>query len=219
MRECNKESFFQRSLPLSAILGVGSYMAGKAGYFKQSPKWGPWPKAIVGGLLGYVIGKYSYQNKCAEKLMRIPNSEIGRVLRERRGKLQGDILEGNIALPKITPGSYMSSESMDYNQNNDLDYQKPMNTLDTDYRPDYDSASFDRLNEDPLPSSNMPTSYDDLRTRNRQEYEKSFSKPPYRTLPSNSQPIWENAPNDQTRNSPAVKESRNQYGDVFVQNK
>jgi hypothetical protein len=44
--------------------------------------------------LGYVIGKYSYQNKCAERLMQIPNSEIGRVLRERRGKAMGENSQG-----------------------------------------------------------------------------------------------------------------------------
>jgi len=61
---------------------------------KPNVKWGPWPKVIAGGLFGYLIGKYSYQAKCAEKLMQLPNSEIGRVLRERRGKMKGELFEG-----------------------------------------------------------------------------------------------------------------------------
>lgn len=61
---------------------------------KRSVKWGFWPKTIGAGLLGYVIGKYSYQNICAERLMQIPNSELGRVLRERRGKGKGENVEG-----------------------------------------------------------------------------------------------------------------------------
>lgn len=65
-----------------------------AGYLKPSVKWGPWPKVIVGGIIGYLVGKYSYQTVCAEKLMKIPDSQIGRVLRERRGKLQGGLYEG-----------------------------------------------------------------------------------------------------------------------------
>ena len=56
-------------------------------------KWGPWPKVIFGSLVGYVIGKYSYQTKCAEKLMQLPNSELGRVLRERRGKASGEFFQ------------------------------------------------------------------------------------------------------------------------------
>lgn len=64
------------------------------GYLKPNLKWGPWPKVIAGGLLGYIIGKYSYQNICAEKLMQLPNSEIGRVLRERRGKKINESFEG-----------------------------------------------------------------------------------------------------------------------------
>jgi len=63
------------------------------GYLKPSVKWGAWPKVIGFGLFGYVIGKYSYQAKCAEKLMQLPNSEIGRVLRERSGKTKSEYFD------------------------------------------------------------------------------------------------------------------------------
>ncbi|XP_036334533.1 OCIA domain-containing protein 1-like [Rhagoletis pomonella] len=36
LRECNTESFFQRSLPLSTALGVGAYLAVKSGYLQVS---------------------------------------------------------------------------------------------------------------------------------------------------------------------------------------
>lgn len=45
-------------------------------------------------MIGYIIGKYSYQAICAEKLMQMPNSQIGRVLREQRGKLKGGLYDG-----------------------------------------------------------------------------------------------------------------------------
>jgi len=60
------------------------------GYLKPNVKWGAWPKVIGCGLFGYFIGKYSYQTKCAEKLMQLPNSEIGRILRERSGRTKGE---------------------------------------------------------------------------------------------------------------------------------
>jgi len=49
---------------------------------------------MFGGFFGYLIGKYSYQTICAEKLMQLPNSELGRVLRERRGKASGELFQG-----------------------------------------------------------------------------------------------------------------------------
>lgn len=64
------------------------------GYIKPNLKWGPWPKVIASGMIGYLIGKYSYQDKCVEKLMQLPNSELGRVLRERKGKTNTELYEG-----------------------------------------------------------------------------------------------------------------------------
>lgn len=43
--------------------------------------------------------------------------------------------------PTITSGPYGTDIPVietDYKHNNDLDMHKPMNSLDTDYRPDYD---------------------------------------------------------------------------------
>lgn len=65
-----------------------------SGYLKRNLKWGPWPKVLFGGMFGYMLGKYSYQAICAERLMQLPNSEIGRVLRERRGKSNGELFKG-----------------------------------------------------------------------------------------------------------------------------
>ncbi|KAL5245343.1 hypothetical protein ACI65C_012753 [Semiaphis heraclei] len=218
MNECNKESFFQRSLPLSLITGAVSYAAVNAGYLKRSVKWGPWPKVMFGGMVGYLVGKYSYQTICAEKLMQLPNSELGRVLRERRGKASGEIFQGNAITPTIvTSGTDTSTLMTDYKSDMNIDMHKPMSSLDTDYRPNYDGLPLRKDNE--ISMSNItPTSYDDLRIRNRQEYEKTQSnKMPYRQPPpSNTQPIWDNQPypqSDQTR-IPPQRESRNQYGDV-----
>ncbi|XP_018803387.1 PREDICTED: OCIA domain-containing protein 1-like isoform X2 [Bactrocera latifrons] len=35
LRECNSESFFQRSLPLGTALGVGAYLAVKNGFVQR----------------------------------------------------------------------------------------------------------------------------------------------------------------------------------------
>lgn len=218
MNECNKESFFQRSLPLSLITGAVSYAAVNAGYLKRSVKWGPWPKVMFGGLFGYLIGKYSYQTICAEKLMQLPNSELGRVLRERRGKASGELFQGSALSPTIvSSGTDTPTLMNDYKSDMDIDMHKPMNSLDTDYRPNYEGLPLRKDNE--ISMSNVtPTSYDDLRNRNRQDYDRTQpNKMAYRPPPpSNTQPIWDNQPylpSDQTR-IPQPRESRNQYGDV-----
>lgn len=79
----------------------------------------------------------------------------------------------------------------DYKSDMDIDMHKPMNSLDTDYRPNYDG----RINtiilllsyytqicilglplrkDNEISMSNVtPTSYDDLRNLNRQEYDRT----------------------------------------------
>lgn len=52
--------------------------------FQGSPKYGPIPKVALGVVVGYFAGKFSYQGKCAEKIMRLPNSPLGEMLRKRR---------------------------------------------------------------------------------------------------------------------------------------
>lgn len=71
-------------MPLSALLGIGTYYGVHTGYLKKNPSLGASPKVFVAIVVGYFIGKFSYQNKCAEKLMQLPNSQIGEMLRQRR---------------------------------------------------------------------------------------------------------------------------------------
>lgn len=79
----------------------------------------------------------------------------------------------------------------DYKSDMDMDMHKPMNSLDTDYRPNYDGR-INTINsifiifhtnfilglplrkDNEISMSNVtPTSYDDLRIRNRQDYDRT----------------------------------------------
>lgn len=51
---------------------------------KPNVKWGPTPKTVVAVIVGYFLGKLSYQNKCAEKIMALPNSKLGEMLKMKR---------------------------------------------------------------------------------------------------------------------------------------
>ncbi|KAF4530209.1 hypothetical protein B566_EDAN018311 [Ephemera danica] len=89
LKECNRESFYQRSLPLGTLLGLGTFYAVKSGYFRTSARWGATPKVIVAAVTGYFFGKLSYQKTCAEKMMALPNSPLGETLRRRRQQAGG----------------------------------------------------------------------------------------------------------------------------------
>ena len=73
------------------VNNVGNEIFSKfaAGYFKGSTRWGAWPKVLLGASFGYFAGKLSYQTKCADKLMTLPNSPLAEALRQRRGKNKG----------------------------------------------------------------------------------------------------------------------------------
>lgn len=55
-----------------------------SGYFRAHARFGSTPKVILAVVAGYFIGKISYQQKCAEKFMALPNSQIGEMLRKRK---------------------------------------------------------------------------------------------------------------------------------------
>lgn len=99
--ECESEAFYNRSLPLSLALGAGSYLGVKNGIFKvvtndchskqnklikcvfsqAHSSLGPWPKVITFSIIGYIAGRISYNKKCQEKMMALPNSRFAEMLR------------------------------------------------------------------------------------------------------------------------------------------
>ena len=56
------------------------------GFLQPNSKLGVVPKVVAAVLGGYVIGKISYQAKCAEKLMALPDSKLGAMLRQKKQK-------------------------------------------------------------------------------------------------------------------------------------
>lgn len=60
------------------------FIAMFVGHLNRNPRYGATPKVIVAVIVGYFMGKFSYQQKCAEKLMQLPNSPVGEMLRQRR---------------------------------------------------------------------------------------------------------------------------------------
>ncbi|XP_017469267.1 PREDICTED: OCIA domain-containing protein 1 [Rhagoletis zephyria] len=235
LRECNTESFFQRSLPLSTALGVGAYLAVKSGYLQPNFKYGAVPKVVVGVIIGYFLGKFSYQQKCAEKLMRLPNSRLGELLKQRRkdggvmGRLNPDQGMG-IGLGLNPFNSTLSSTNEDLGRelprssalNLDVETRPSIAGLDDIYRPTLDNPSPFYETDVPIDQAKHGLSYEELRKKNREEYEKKQQNPYSRPLSANAPVvIRENealkAPfGSDSNTSTSTRGHKNKYGDTWT---
>ena len=61
-----------------------------SGYLNRNPTFGAIPKILASATVGYFAGVASYINKCQEKIMKLPNSELAEYLKRQRQKGQGE---------------------------------------------------------------------------------------------------------------------------------
>uniref|UniRef100_A0A2H1VFX2 SFRICE_001128 n=1 Tax=Spodoptera frugiperda TaxID=7108 RepID=A0A2H1VFX2_SPOFR len=210
--ECNKESFFQRSLPLGTTFGLAAYYAAQKGYLKPNPRFGPFPKVTLAVVVGYFIGKMSYQQACAEKLMALPGSYIGQLLRERKS---GKVIVGG---SRSTVGTQPPGTTMfGANPGDIYSDAGPGSSLDLDTeRPLFNDDSYRPGSTAPVPAPevaprNPSLSYDDLRRKNRDDYQ-GAKQDPYRTELGAPPPVQRKRPEPPV---PAPPAPTNKYGDVM----
>ncbi|XP_063702652.1 OCIA domain-containing protein 1 [Culicoides brevitarsis] len=239
LKECERISFWQRSIPFATIAGALTYMGVKQGVLSPSknPRLGPIPKVAFAAFFGYIAGKISYQNECAEKLMTLPNSKLAEILRQRKkGPFYGQISPDQgfgtgLALQPFSSyggDSYSDEEAKSFKSSSlNLDDSRPtFSGLDDVYRPNLDTppvANYDDL----APIETKPgVTYDDLRKKNREEfYKKQGQMPP----PVNEQPIYRPPPVVRAPQQPSPYEPqqqvpqqehesqrKNRYGDVWA---
>lgn len=233
-RECNSESFFQRSLPLGTTLGIAAYFGVKQGFIPPNVKYGAVPKVILGVVLGYFVGKFSYQQKCAEKIMALPNSRLGEILRQRKhqgGGLGGFKPDQNLsmgmALGSFTPNAndvYTDEDMQHKNKGNalnlDMESRPTFAGLDDTYRPNLDASTSTHVDADiPLEPVKPGTSYEELRKRNREDYMKKQQNPYSQPLPPDApvvmrQPQRPISSGEDTSNK---KTATNKYGDAWIE--
>ncbi|KAG5893299.1 hypothetical protein JTB14_023509 [Gonioctena quinquepunctata] len=221
IRECNKESFYQRCLPVSALLAGSAYYGVKAGFLRPNPRFGATPKVIAGVIFGYFLGKFSYQSKCAEKLMQLPNSQLGEILRQkRRGNMKESVDPGFGPGMSLAPFSSMGSADTytDLNPNSslDIDTERPdMPGLDDYNRPSVDNPLYE---EEMPPIQKHTTTYDELRKQNREEYQnkrvgnyrQSIKQPETATPSPRSYKDLQDREGGETVSTP-----KNKYGDAW----
>lgn len=228
LQQCNRESFYQRSLPFSSVMGVATYWAVKSGYMKGSPRFGAAPKVTLAVLLGYIMGKVSYQKECAEKLMALPDSKLGQMLRNKRS---GNVSDGGPFSLGI-----LNEEQLSKSQSAAVESDSRLSQLDMDFdRPSYSGLNDDfrpRIDDFPIPppatkdgSSIPPSSYDDLRRQNREDYEMKRTKAYRGVITPEDVPSALRQHDDLSRqradpepdlwSQPQPRKPTNVYGDIF----
>ncbi|XP_043214622.1 OCIA domain-containing protein 1-like [Amphibalanus amphitrite] len=203
LRECNSESFYRRSVPISSAMMAGTLYMIRSGRWQPGRRFGVVPKVAVAGIVGYFIGKISYMETCKEKLMRLPNSEIGRLLRKQRS---GGVAE--LGLPEQgEPAAEAAAGASSVRP----EWSLPPRSegLDDYYRPTVDTpGAVGPLTTDDIPPAQNYTTYEELRRQNRAELEQRLR----RGAPADQPP-----PERQERRPPPSPpdSSANKYGDVW----
>ena len=125
LKECSKESFYKRELPLAISGGLLTKYAMIKGYMNNK---GSGVKIFSACAIGYILGKSSYVSVCRRKAMeRLPNSNLVR-------GLQGLPLDPNlnrVTVPENQPSAQSQTLSNDIYTNSNIDTSRPSYDLDT----------------------------------------------------------------------------------------
>ncbi|XP_077302124.1 OCIA domain-containing protein asrij [Arctopsyche grandis] len=176
LQECGKESFYKRSLPFSGILGIGTYSAIKSGFLKPSVRLGATPKVAGAIILGYILGKLSYRKICAERLMELPNSEIGNMLRKRANLAPNSFSGSDYDKPiMFSPQENENKDTQSSNSSLHLDMDRPSVSLEDSFQSPSDGG-FKPMSDILTPNTPSLT-YDDMRRQNRDEHSLRRSQP------------------------------------------
>ncbi|XP_029950949.1 OCIA domain-containing protein 1 [Salarias fasciatus] len=210
-KECNQESFFYRSVPFSVVSMAVTQALVARGTLSASPRFGSLPKVAFAGFCGYLAGKLSYMKTCQEKFKRLENSPLGEVLRQRTGPPahysrgpQSELNDPDVQSfdsmfqPAETP-SPMSSHSRDYGYS--PSQESPMQLGKGD---DF-SAPVQSYTEEEEPRR-KPILYEDLRLKNRENYEVTLSQKADTML---------RAPAEKEPERPKKAVKKNIYGDAW----
>ncbi|XP_005096218.1 OCIA domain-containing protein 1 [Aplysia californica] len=192
MRECERESFYLRALPMSAGAMAAAQMLVRSGRWQPHPTLGSFPKTAVLGAIGYLVGKIMYLPVCQQKILdRIPNSNLGVAVRKAKGIPDPAAQESEWEPPASPPK--LRDEYKSFDSNPPSSSSQPEG-LDDRFRPSMDREVKEREQQEEKKS----ITYDDLRRRNRQEYEDNMNKrytktpgtPSYKDSPLMPQKPW-----------------------------
>lgn len=80
--QCNRDSFYQRSLPLLVLSSGSVLLASQRGLITKGVKL----KAFIAGFTGFMVGKFSYAGVMQERFLKeLPYSGISQIIRQSKG--------------------------------------------------------------------------------------------------------------------------------------
>lgn len=168
LRECNQESFWYRSIPISVISMALTQALITRGVLTSSTRFGSLPKVVFAGVCGYMAGKLSYMKTCQEKFKNLPNSPLGEALRQRQRHipLQFPPNQSEFKDPNMS-----TSESMFQSP----DLKEPPLTSQSDFsysQPVFSGSPGPEVSDLGEEQSKRPgIRYEELRSKNRDNYE------------------------------------------------
>ncbi|XP_054846610.1 OCIA domain-containing protein 1 [Eublepharis macularius] len=189
-RECNEESFWYRSVPMSAIGMLVTQILIKKGILTTHSRFGSAPKVAFAGFCGYMGGKLSYMKACQEKFRKLENSPLGEAMRQR-APISHEYSQNrefsNVPSPspfETAPAEAASFPSMRSGDNRGTEYSR------SKYEPIPFSSSMnessptgitDNVPQEPSPfleasPKGKGITYDELRSRNRELYEAGITQ-------------------------------------------
>lgn len=208
--ECNRESFMYRSLPFSVVgMAITRALLSK-GIITGSPRFGSLPKVAFAGFCGYLAGKMSYVKTCQEKFKMLENSPLGEALRQQRGlqpqhskgppsELSDPNTQSFETMFQPAEGQSMQSQPRDYGYG--YNQEPPMQTKRAD---DFNTQAPSYMEEDE--PRKKPILYEDLRLKNRENYEVTLTQKAETLLKS---------PPEREPERPRKEVKKNIYGDTW----
>lgn len=199
-KECNDESFWYRSVPFAAINMAITQALVTKGVLSTSPRWGSLPKLAFAGLFGYIAGKLSYMKICQDKFKRLVNSPLGEALRHRAAGLPPPVLK--------SPQSEMSDPDKQSFEAMFTPAEPIQRSYNTDPpsrmgRPEDLSVPVESNLED-VENRRKGILYEDLRLKNRENYEVTLTQKAETLLKSPEKEV-----------QASKKEVKNIYGDTW----
>ncbi|KAF0037488.1 hypothetical protein F2P81_010362 [Scophthalmus maximus] len=195
--ECDHESFWHRSVPFSVVsMAVTQALVTK-----------------VAGFCGLMAGKISYMKTCLEKFKRLENSPLGDEIRQRTGLPlhmskgpQSEMSDPNTQ--SFDPG-FHPTEAPSQLPNNTRDYEygfSPEPPMQTGRADDFSAPAPVQSYVDEEEPRRKPILYEDLRLKNRENYEVALTQ--------KAETLMKSTPEKQ-RERPKIEAKKNIYGDTW----
>ncbi|KAM9450059.1 OCIA domain-containing protein 1 [Clarias gariepinus] len=185
-KQCDTESFWYRSVPFSVGGMALTQLLITKGKLTSSPRFGSLPKVLFAGMCGYFAGKMSYMKTCQQKFYSLENSPIGDALRQRHRHQQRP--PQRFAAPQSELSEDAPSPQFEAFQSESLS-ESPSSPPDFSYS---DTAPLTQpLNlhthalrdEEEEEVKRKPILYEDLRNKNRENYDITRSQKIVRDTP------------------------------------